>query len=765
MRFTARAYALAAASVLAFAHLSAPAIAQTQPPIVEQVVPPLPPEGLRFDPALVPDREQVLAVLNHSAAAQMAQLKAHPTRVGSGRWGGINPNWISATYLIGLARLAREDDSIGAREYLRNVAEHYNFGLLGAWSPRNMLDADNIAIGDVYQELYARSGATGEIAPLRQRLDYNLPYLQMEPEPDKLVWWWCDALFMAPPVFARMAQQMHDHSYLQAMDTQYWRLYDRLWSEEHSLFFRDERFVTRTTRNDRPVFWGRGNGWVVAGLARTLEVMPANFASRDRYITVFRTMMDSIARLQREEDGLWTTSLLDPEDPPGPETTGSAFYIYAMAWGINHGILDRATYESRVLRGWAGLANLVQPNGLLGFAQRAGDQPEPSRASDHALYGTGGLLLAGIEVMHLGEAVRSLPEPELTRDPPPEVIRLPIAARPRPANGSAEELAHWTRAQAERQAMIDLGFDPLVDGVALSDAPPPPPRADGIVPPRLTQRLTPPPAAEQGPRASVAHAPYRFDDLLWENDRVAHRIYGPALEMEEPPSGSGIDAWGKDVPYPFMERQLQSGKQHDYLGEGIDFYNVGQSRGAGALGIWQDNKLWTSRNWSAYRILTNGPDVADFEVDYAAWPVGVGRSVSETRRFTLPVGTNFTRITSTLTSDKPGELLVGIGIQKRPTTTPGAGTYTADRQAGRFSMWTPEDPDRGAMGVALMVDPGMIVDVRQDADNYLVIVRVQPGQPFVYYLGSAWSKGHQVHDAAGWTQMVMAEPADISAAR
>ncbi|WP_162301918.1 glycoside hydrolase family 88/105 protein [Croceibacterium ferulae] len=454
------------ASALAITLLASPAVGQSAPPVAERVIPPLPPQGLRFDPAALPDRAQVLAVLNHTAAAQMVQLQRRPIHIPAtlANRGSINVNWISATYLIGLARLAREQDSIGARDYLRSVAEHYNFGLLGGWSPRNMLDADNIAIGDVYQELYALSGSPGEIGPLRQRLDYTLPYLQMEPEPAKLVWWWCDALFMAPPVYARMAALTGDDRYLHAMDEQWWRIHDRLWSSEHGLFFRDERFITRTTANGQPVFWGRGNGWVVAGLARTLEVMPADFASRERYLQVFRTMMARIASLQRAQDGLWTTSLLDPQDPAGPETTGSAFYIYAMAWGINHGVLDRATYQPLVLKGWTGLASLIQPNGLLGHAQRAGDQPEPSGPGDHALYGTGGFLLAGTEVMKLGQAVRALPEAELVRDPPPTETRLPIAKRPPPADGTAEAMAGWARAQAERQAMIDLGYDPLLDG-------------------------------------------------------------------------------------------------------------------------------------------------------------------------------------------------------------------------------------------------------------------------------------------------------------
>jgi len=281
----------------------------------------------------------------------------------------------------------------------------------------------------------------------------------------------------------------------------------------------------------------------------------------------------------------------------------------------------------------------------------------------------------------------------------------------------------------------------------------PTPEPVPIAMPRITLPLTPPPAAEQAPRASVRFAAYRYDDLLWENDRTAHRIYGPALQAHEPPSSSGIDAWGKTVPWPFMERQPGTGDQHGYHGEGIDFYNVGTTRGDGGLGVWHDNKLWVSRNFARYRILRDGPEVAEFEVDYAPWPIDVGRTAWETRRFTLPLGTSFTRMVSTIGSDQPGELIVGIGLAKRPTGQ-APGTFTADRARGTFALWGPTDPDQGTMGTALLVDPATIVEVREDADNYLVLLRVTPGEPFVYYAGAAWDKGRAIHSQAEWEAYV-----------
>jgi hypothetical protein len=290
-------------------------------------------------------------------------------------------------------------------------------------------------------------------------------------------------------------------------------------------------------------------------------------------------------------------------------------------------------------------------------------------------------------------------------------------------------------------------------------------QVDPVLPPLVEPVLAKPDAEGQKPRAIVAYAPYRYDDILWENDRTAHRIYGPALQAFEPPSTSGIDAWGKRVRWPFMERQLKTGKQHDFHGEGLDFYDVNTFRGAGGLGVWEDNKLWVSRNWKSYEILKTGGDVASFKIDYAPWPVDVDRKVWETRTFTLPLGANFTRMVSTISSDKPGPLVIGIGISKRKATHFGAGgVFTKDLGVGRVSYWEPTDPEKGTMGIALMVDPKALVEVRQEADHYLVLVKVEPGKPFVYYMGAAWDKGLDFHDRAGWEAYVKDQKPDFDPA-
>ena len=272
--------------------------------------------------------------------------------------------------------------------------------------------------------------------------------------------------------------------------------------------------------------------------------------------------------------------------------------------------------------------------------------------------------------------------------------------------------------------------------------------------------LRPAAATEQTARAAVSIAEYRFGDLLFENDRIAFRIYGRPLEAAEPPSSSGIDAWGKRVRWPFMDRQLRTGDQHQDQGEGVDFYNVGTGRGVGGLGIWHDNKLWTSRNYVNPRIASAGPDRAAFSVDYPAWPVDTARSVAETRQFALAPGSNFIRMTSTIASSSAEPLTVAIGVSKRPTGTT-LGSIRKDADSARLVWWGPDNPGKGAMAAAVMVDPAAFVGFAEDADNYLILVRVTPGKPFVYYAGAAWSGGPDFKREPDWHAYVQQQHPDF----
>jgi rhamnogalacturonyl hydrolase YesR len=420
---------------------------------------PPPRPAMDFDPGKLPSRAAVLPVLDYVALSQIADMSRRPIQMATGsNLSEISSNWVAATFYVGAARLARVTQNREVLRFLTATAEHYNYSLRGARSERTLLNADEVAIGDLYQELYARRGQAGTIMPLQQRLDFMLPHLNRQQETPTLVWWWCDALFMAPPVLARQASLSGDLKYLQAMDKEWRRTASRLWVKQDRLFLRDERFKDQDHlgAGGKPVYWARGNGWVMGGLARTLEFIPANFEGRSFYTDIFRKMASRVIELQ-QPDGLWRSDMNDPKSFPEAETSGSGFFVYALAWGINHGLLDRQTYLPAVTRGWAALSRQVLPNGLVGAAQKTGDRPVPTRADDVGPYATGAFLLAGLEVMDLHGPVQALPEPALARDDEATIAATtPTPPPPKTIVGEAEK----ARREQEMRATRALAYDP-----------------------------------------------------------------------------------------------------------------------------------------------------------------------------------------------------------------------------------------------------------------------------------------------------------------
>jgi len=456
----ASAVATLLAAPVAAAGADAPAGLNTQVAGIETswlVLPPRP--DTRFAADRVPPRAAVLPVLDYVAAAQIADMSRRPIQLSTGsNLSEISSNWVAATFYVGAARLARVTENKNVLRFLTATAEHYNHAFRGARADRMLLNADDLAIGDLYQELYARRGQQGVLMPLRQRLDFMLPHLERPQETAALMWWWCDALYMAPPVLARHSALTGDPRYLRAADREWRRTAARLWVEGDRLFLRDERFKDQDHlgAGGKPIYWARGNGWVMGGLARMLEAMPAGFEGRDFYTGIFRKMAGRIVELQ-QSDGLWRSDLNDPKSFPEAETSGSTFFVYALAWGINHGLLDRQAYQPAVTKGWAALNRHILPNGLVGAAQKTGDRPVPTAADDVGPYATGSYLLAGLEVMDLNGPVQPLPEAALARDDEATILATtPQPIAPKTVVGEAER----TRREQEMRATRALAYDP-----------------------------------------------------------------------------------------------------------------------------------------------------------------------------------------------------------------------------------------------------------------------------------------------------------------
>ncbi|TDH20704.1 glycoside hydrolase family 88 protein [Segetibacter sp. 3557_3] len=276
------------------------------------------------------------------------------------------------------------------------------------WQPGPRYDhADDIAISQTYIDVYRmkkdRKMIQGTIDTVQK--------LRTVPGPEMkrhgITWWWCDALFMAPPTLAKLAVTLKDPSYLALNDSLFRQTYDLLYNTTEHLFARDASYlvtkegVGKREKNGKLVFWSRGNGWVMGGLVRLLEEMPTNHPTRNFYLGIYREMAEKIITLQ-QQDGLWRASLLDPESYPGGEGSGSGFYCYALAWGINRGLLPKDKYLPAVQKAWTGLNTLLSPDGRVGWVQPIGADPQKNfSAESWEVYGAGAFLLAGSEVIKL----------------------------------------------------------------------------------------------------------------------------------------------------------------------------------------------------------------------------------------------------------------------------------------------------------------------------------------------------------------------------
>ena len=342
--------------------------------------------------AAEPTRAGVLGVMERAADWQLA----HPAK-----W---KPHeWHYGAFYAGVMALAARSESPRFDEAMRRMGE----GL--GWQPGpKAYDADDHCVGQTYVELYLRHRHLAMIAPLRARFDHILAHpkddnleFDAKKNPDRRDRWsWCDALFMGPPAWARLAQATGDHRYLDFAVEKWWVTSAFLYDCEEHLYFRDSTIFPQREKNGRKIFWSRGNGWVMAGLVRMLQYLPADHPARPRFVAQFREMAAAVLQCQ-QPDGLWRASLLDPSAYPMQESSGSGFYCYALAWGVNEGVVEREPYAAAALRTWAALESFVQPDGRLTHVQPVGFTPVTFDANHTEPYGVGALLLAGSEVMRL----------------------------------------------------------------------------------------------------------------------------------------------------------------------------------------------------------------------------------------------------------------------------------------------------------------------------------------------------------------------------
>lgn len=256
--------------------------------------------------------------------------------------------------------------------------------------------ADNQCCAQTYLELYLIKKDPRMLTSAQSAFDKLLS----DSPKGREEWWWVDALFMAPPVLARLGMATNEAKYYNLLHEMWWDTASLLFDEDANLFYRDNESFKERSENGRKVFWARGNGWAMAGIARVVDYLPEEDSKRTEYIKLFKRMAKAVIEVQGE-DGLWRTSLLDSSEFPEPETSSSSLFCFALAWGINHGILDRAVFLPAVEKAWKGLYLAVDKNGKLCCVQKPNRKPGPVSKDDTAEHGVGAFLMAASEMIKL----------------------------------------------------------------------------------------------------------------------------------------------------------------------------------------------------------------------------------------------------------------------------------------------------------------------------------------------------------------------------
>ena len=676
---------------------------------------------------------------------------------------------------------------------------------------------------------------------------------------DTHFWWWADALYMVMPVMTKMYKLTGEVKYLD-------KLYENfLWSDslmydpEEQLYYRDAKYIypkVKTACNGGKSFWARGDGWVLAGLAKVLADMPQDYKNRAIFVQRFRELAEGVARVQRP-DGYWSRSMLCEDDAPGPETSGTAFFTYGMLWGVNHGYLDKATFEPVILKAWKYLSETaLQPDGSIGFVQPIGEKPDPTKTVDahsQAPFGTGAWLLAACEMVRYINADPFIPAPDpdkvtnsiYHRTPGTATARVgsgfPAAAlsgRPTPADPLLRNTGHESFGSYEIHNPTDENIAQVIqltDMATLKKANCAVAREffflDGDrneVPYQITHDGRVLVFASVRPHSSITLTMYkgqpldyeltangriypnRWDDLVWENDRSAWRFYGPDAHKHMHNAAYGFDTFVKNTPHPIQDQlyhneltsygvnsAIQHAKStqnwnevhrgytyHRNHGAGMDAYTVGATLGAGAAALMNGKELLYPLYYEKAEILDNGPlrftvrmtmparlasALAGSAAKGSAAGTASADSIREIRLITQDCGSHFARVEVTYEGlNAPSPICAGIVVHE---SAPAA--YTLNQKEGFVTYAEPLDNADKAMngehyiglfipqskGTKLKTQYLPLAEKRAGGIGHALIqTTYTPGQPFVYYTGSAWSL-YDVPTFAIWQQTLRHEAA------
>lgn len=675
--------------------------------------------------------------------------------LGTARWLAYSDAWARHNLWQG----AREKDT--SKWKYKTYGEGQDFVLFGDWQ----------ICFQTYLDLYEIEGDDYKIARAIEVMDYEVR------QPQNDFWWWADALYMVMPVMTKLYKTTGEVKYLDKLYDNFRWADELMYDKDEQLYYRDAKYIypkVKTACNGGKSFWARGDGWVLAGLAKVLGDMPADYRYRDFFVERFRQLAEGVARVQRPS-GYWSRSMLCEEDAPGPETSGTAFFTYGMLWGVNNGLLERAAYEPVIAKAWDYLTTTaLQPDGSIGFVQPIGEKPDPTKtvdANSQANFGVGAFLLAACEHLRYETNLvsgSSTATVKLSVDNPSAEYREQIISVPADTVFARLQIPGGRQFVVYDVAGLEKPYQLTSDGQVLIEA---------GVSPRGSQTFIIRRGTPKNYRA-VCYGrifPERKDDFAWENDRGAYRVYGPALQKMGERS-YGIDVWTKNTPdlvldqrywtedvvmMPRVEHLRKENRQrgdslyrtisyhHDH-GRGSDVYQVGSTLGCGTPALVVDDRLVYPYCFKDFQMLDLGPLRMSVQLNYH--PVEVeGDSITEHRIITLDKGSNFCRMTVSYDGvSRPKKLAAGIVLH---TDRPGDLVLAKDHLL--YVDPTDNVPVNNCQLFLGLLFPNSLVETKimgqSGAQHAVGIIDNYVGTPYTYYFGSAWSK-FDVRTLAEWQQ-------------
>ena len=620
---------------------------------------------------------------------------------------------------------------------------------------------DYVLFGDwqicfqTYIDLYNMAPSKKKIARAKEVMSYEADSKAHD------YWWWADALYMVMPVMTKMYKLTGEEKYLDKLYENLCYCDSIMLDNETGLYFRDGKYVypKHKTASGKKDFWARGDGWVLAGLAKVLQDMPKTYKHYQFFADKFVTLAEAVKKIQQPQ-GHWTRSMMDPEQAPGYETSGTAFFCYGMLWGVNNGYLTKKEFEPAIEKAWNYLTTVaMQQNGKIGYVQPIGERAIPGQtvdANSEANFGVGAFLLSACEYyryLQTGKvALNFSNESNVQRQ---EVVEVDLQAVCNQLGVDADCPLVVENAIGQEVSYQKTYNGKLLLYISLH------PHGKAVY------------SVSKGKLAIARSYAYgkmysiRKDDIAWENDLGIYRVYGPALQKTGERS-FGTDVWVKNTPELVAEKRYMidyyGNAEEDSLrkagqkvalkdidqrtsfhldhGNGMDAYGVGPSLGCGAPALMKDGKLVFPYCYNTYKIHDNGPLRFTVELTYAPNADGI----TEHRIISLDRGSHFNKITVWYDGIKePMALASGVVLH-------GEDNLVLGKNYVQYADPT-DNPKlhQSQVYVATLYPNGINETCKLDGElnHALGIVNNYKGEPYTYYFGSAWSL-YDIRSQAQW---------------